>query len=263
MRRLNQPETAVATLDDTMNAVGDFKRQENLTPAAGVGVPWIGFYNKKAGRASEIIKALGAVGEGCPYVCVGENYYDLTSAAFVIIDEFPYWAVADESNELTHVWETPQPFGAKVGKKGKVKDCLNTLTLILPGAGPLAKEIQPALVTVSDFRGTKVKAGKRHLDAVEETTTTEWVRANGEIAGAVPPRFRVASSFKISPKTGRSGFAYALADSVSAPMSVSQLAALQAWWKDEECREALTLAEETLQRRCAWLREIAEDTEAL
>lgn len=223
--------------------------------------PWIGFWTKKSGRAADVVQALGALTDGTPYLCTGDNYYHIMSYTFVTLAETRYWAAIDEDNDAVRVWMQEQPFGKKYIHNGKplsIKDCVQCILLLLPGMAPLHADLQPAQIAVCDFRGTKAPAVIGHLKELEKTFTPEWARSNGDVAGKVPPRFRVVSNFVIVPKSSRNGgFGYQLAKNNTTTIGLAQIEAIAKWHADENAQEEFARAQEIYMQRVQNLRDQA------
>lgn len=236
------------------------------TPDEGMktsgGTPWVGFFSPKATKAGEVRSALGTASVGDPYVCVDGDYYGAGGLSFVLLDEFSYSFVSDDKNNITHAWKGHLPFGTSCDGQ-RVKDGVLTLMLLLPGADPVPEELSPAVVTVTDLRGVKAPAAVQHSAAVKRAATPEWAKANGEIASAVPPRFRIISEFAVETKTSRSGFSYALVGAASRPASVAALEALTKWSMDPAAAEAAEAATETFNARVNQILAVADKTPAI
>ena len=218
------------------------------------GFPWIGFTHENSSRVRDVLDVIGDVGDGHPYLSAHGTYFSLVQASFVVLAEIRYWAVTDQDNDLVQAWLEEQPFGTKVlvkGKKESVKSCVMCILLILPGSEPLHDQLQPAQVAVCDFRGTKSPFVLDLIRGIEESMTPEWAEQNGQLAGAVPPRFRVTVSFNLKDRTGRGGFAYTEARGDVAPATLTQLEAAAKWHENEEAQAEFAVAQETYDQRVA------------
>lgn len=254
---------AVPRLGPDLLQLGAFERQKSLLPASGGGAPYLSFFSTKSPDAINVQRALGQLGEGSPFVKIGEGYVNAQGLAFLILAELPHWVTLDGAFSPNRAWLTPQPFGAKVGND-KVSEQVLTVLLLLPAQAALPQTVAPAgcLATVTTFRATKARAARAHLDAVERSTQPAWAQeaGNGPIAATVPPRFRIASTLVLESKTARSGFSYSAADAVPATISVAQAQAINAWAEHEESQAALQAALESFDRQAERINQLAQET---
>lgn len=255
--------TALVQLSPDLFQLGQFQRSETLLPAGGVSSPFIGFHSQKANNSQDVLRALGNVPEGTPYISYDGLIFNCTQLSWLVLQELPHWVTLGADFSPNRCWLKPQPFGKKIGQD-KVSEQMLAVVLVLPGvtgqgqAIPLPAELQPALATLTTFRATKAKAPRMHLDAVEDTLDPAWARegVNGSIAAAAPPRFRIASTFSVEQRTAGSGFAYSLAEAVPATIHPIQMQALAQWGASEERQVELQSILEAFEKR-------AEDLEAL
>ena len=233
---------------------GNFQAPATMPERTG-SAPWAGFISgkEKPDKMVELSKAIGT-DIGHPYVRFEEDYYSLKHAAYTVTDVLPYWAATDGDHAIIWISLQQQPFNKKIDGQ-RVKECYLTLTLVLPGTEPLPEPLRPALMTVSDFRGTKCGVAADQVQAIKDSMTDEWAQKHGSVVSSAPPAFRVASSFVIKPKPGT--YPYAIVDGRPEVISLAQVEALHAWW--EECTEERESCEQVYKRRCARLeRQAAE-----
>lgn len=262
---VHQPQNGGGTnalaLPPDLMALGAFQRTPTLLPAQGEGSPYIGFHSNKANNASDVLRALGSIPEGTPYLSYDGQFFNATQFSWLIIQELPHWVTLGGDFQPDRCWLTPQPFGRKLGEQ-KVSEQILTVLLVLPGQIALPETIAPAVATCTTFRATKAKAARQHLDAVEATLKPEWAQqgVNGHIAGIAPPRFRIASTFAVENRTARSGFAYALAEAISATIQPVQMQALAQWGQNPDCQAELQAVLDAFEQRAESLRELAAET---
>jgi hypothetical protein len=258
----SETKVALPQLSETLADIGHYEPGETPLPEGGGGVAWIGFFQPKAGRAGEIVKALGSITDGTPYMRIAGGYVLVGGFAWVVLAQKRYWCALDDKSSLIAVWQHDQGFNTQVrveGKIRKVKDAVTAILLLLPGQQPLPEELAPATITVCDFRGTKAPAVLQHLKAVETAMTPEWAAENGDLASSVPPRFRVCSQFRVKAVTPRGGNAYSLAEAHTLPASLAQIEAVQEWHQNEDLQEEFSRAQEIFTQRVSKLMDMALD----
>lgn len=259
---------AALTGSALLQSIGGFERPEHLNPD-GIGLPYLAFYSQKSGDAADVIKNLGNVGEGTPYVKAEGNVYAAAQAAFLTIREFPFWVTLDKvSYRPNRAWITPQGFGASF-QGDAIKEQIIAITLILPGVAPLHEDLAPAMPTLTTWRATKCGAVKQHVDAMEATipdpsdkkrmeTANAWAQANGQLVNLLP-RFRLCSTLRMEPKSGANG-PYSLAKADTATISAAQMVALTAWSNNEDLQEEFRLVMEGYERAVVEVRNMAANT---
>ena len=236
--------------------IGAYKRTEE-TPLAASGVPYIQFYEQRAGNASQMIQRFGALQTGTPIVVEGDNAVLLGSAGLVILDEFRHWVQLDASDF--------KPTAVSLTNRPGFKENILTLALVVPDRdGKLDENLAPAYATVTTFRGPKASFVKQFLSAVDDASRAEWAKRNDYhaklVEAGVPPRFRVVGTPVLKGRTASSGFAYVECQAAVAPISPMQVGKLAGWWNSEECQAQLQGCTETFARISASLREQAGES---
>jgi len=250
---------------------GTLAQLGSYTPTAGMVLSGGGEFGKEtvlcfAHESRNVTKEaqtqVGPLGIATPFVKLGEEFARVDGCSFTIIAEFPYWVTTAGPNYAPdRCW-----LSSKRGKDDRgnaYKERIFSVVLLLPGTSPLPEELRPALICFADWRGAECQGIKGHLTEVAKTTSPEWAKLNGQLAGAAPPRFRISSGF--SPKAGTArgnGKAYGIVKNVSAPSNLSQVEAIGQWFAAEDCREELALVEEAFERECAKFRAMADETKA-
>lgn len=236
--------------------IGAYKRTEE-TPLAASGVPYIQFYEQRAGNASQMIQRFGALQTGTPIVVEGDNAVLLGSAGLVILDEFRHWVQLDTSDF--------KPIAVSLTNRPGYKENILTLALVVPDRdGKLDENLAPAYATVTTFRGPKGTFVKQVMSAVDDASRAEWAKRNDYhaklVEAGVPPRFRVVGTPVLKGRTASSGFAYVECQAAVAPISPMQVEKLAGWWNNEECQAQLQGCTETFARIAASLREQAAES---
>lgn len=231
-----------------LNEIGAYETGEIPLPEPR-SFPWMGFTHENSQNIRDVIAVLGDVGNGHPYLKADGQFFSMLQCAFVVLAATRYWATSDDKNNLIEAWLEEQPF-----KRGSdIKACVQCIVLILPGAAPLEEALQPAQIAVCDFRGTKAPWVFDYLRGVEEALTPGWAAANPEIAGAVPPKFRVTATFNLKDRTGKSGKPYTEARADVEPLTIAQAGAIARWKRDEDSQAEFSAAQEIYDQRIAEL----------
>lgn len=221
---------------------------------------FVRFYSQKANNAVDVVSTLGKqIREGHPYVAGNETIHSVAGLRFAVLAEFPHWVALGEDYAPAAAWLEPQPFGSKWNGE-KVKEGFVALLLFFPDTSEVPEELEPAFVALAEVRGTKAPFVKDYLKAVKKTTTPEGAKALGQVASAVPPRFRVLGQFDMVPKT-TGKFSYALAKCHTAPATVAQLEALSEWAGDEQAQADLESLRQLYDRKVDELKVLAAETE--
>lgn len=249
-------------------------------PASGGRVPYLGFFHPKSGSAAEITEACKTedleVGVGMPFLgnVEGPGFVRIDAAGFVIWGQHvPYWCTTDTSNNVVEAWLEPQAvFEDRVDKKtGKPKSirryvdgnkmhgsCL-AMILILPGRKPLPEALAPATLAIADVQKNHQSSSiLRAFDNAQKAKDPAYAKTLGEIVSKAPPGLRVVSRFLITPKTGE--VVWATADSAAKPLTMDQLAAVQAWGTDAALQDERERVEEIFETRVAAIKQKAAET---
>lgn len=261
--KLGREQSKLPTLGGFLAEIGDHQPGEVPLPEPRSGFPWIGFWHENASRAEEVAEALGQAAPGEPYIASGGAYYSAAKFSFFVLVARRYWCTTDASNNIVHCTMDDPGFRAKDPDGDVYKDCAIAIILVVPGVDALPEEFGPALLTISDFRGTKSPCITEHLQAVEKSMTPEWAQTNGDLAASVPPKFRVASGFKIKSKPARGkSFGYDVAHARTSPSTTTQIEAVFAWGEDEEKKAEFAAAQEEFTERVAAIAALAGEAPA-
>ena len=210
-------------------------------------VPTIRFFSGSEGKqggeltAAIIGQALGNVAVGTPYL-LGEKQtiLPITGTVLVQLAEYQYWATHDVKNQRGRVWLNDP--GREVDGL-KVAECVIALQVLLPGAQALHDELRPAQVTLTTYKKAQSSPPTKLEKAIAAAGEKEWVTKHPELA-EVFVRARVCASLTTKPGTTKpnaqgESFGYVVANAIVRACGPDQLAALDAWWNDDACREEL------------------------
>lgn len=188
----------------------------------GVGTPYVMFFDKKSEQSTKIVQAIPSVAAGDPILVVGGEYELVKSVPYVLLDEFQFWVVTDESTYKPTAYRLDQP-----AAKGDWKEQLLCLMLLLT---------EQPILTLTTLRTTKCPIAKTLKKAIDKAETPEAIKADPMLGALVqagaPPRFRVVGNFVMTPKSGQR--AYVLGDSRCTTAQPQQCVAIGNWFASPE-----------------------------
>lgn len=188
----------------------------------GVGTPYVMFYDKKSEQAVKICQALPHVTAGEPILVVGGEFESVKATPFVVLDEFQFWVVTDESTFKPTAHRLDQP-----AAKGDWKEQVICLLLLLT---------EQPILTLTTLRTTKCPIAKDVRKAVAQAQTPEAIKADAFLGAMVqanfPPRYRVTATFAMTPKSGQRP--YVLGNARCATTRPEQGVAIMNWFASPE-----------------------------
>lgn len=187
----------------------------------GTSTPYVMFFDQKSEQATKIAQALPHVSKGEPILVQSGAYQSVLRSSFMILDEFQFWCVTDETTYQPIEWRLDAPPAA-----GDWKEQFLCLLLLVD---------EEPLLTLTNLRTTKCGVAKTHKKAVDRAETPEAIRADptlgAYVQAGIPPRLRVTSTFQVTAKPGKR---YVAVDARPATTTAPQGLAVSKWFTSPE-----------------------------
>jgi hypothetical protein len=244
--------------------------QAALVPAvqSALSAPVLDWYHPKQPCAPDVVKALGALAEGTPYL-------RSPAGVFARAEGLGFCVLGDELAESVFYCERGgppnyRPISAYRQERAGLELWIRAVLLVLPGtiappAGFGASAPGGAFCVSAELKTTKAAFVQEHLAEVGRSCTPEWAREgrNGELVTAVPPRLRVVSTLRLKAATSRSsGHPYTVAHAASSAINLAQLHAVAAWRHDAAAMAALEAVAQAHATECETIAKLVARTSA-